>query len=194
VSGGELNASLAAFRFAPGSSPLSDGVVGFLTRRCGGNVHERQCIRVFADSEYSGCYRVQNAADLSTDNFFCSANAPNQSLGYDFKDHQSISPTHYAIRSIGWGVNSWHPKSWVIEVTNDRSNENSWVEIDRRENNCELNGSGIVRVFSISHPQSGGFRFIRLRQTGTNHRGDHYLGFAAFELFGEFRIRTAPPG
>jgi hypothetical protein len=190
-----LTASLATYRFVPGSSPLSDGVVGFLTRRCGGNVHERECILAFSDSEYSAAYRPQNAADLSAANYFCSAHSPNQSIGYDFKDNQAISPTHYAIRSVpGWSVNSYHPKSWVIEVTNDRSNANSWVEIDRRENNSELNGTGIVGRFAISHLQSGGFRCIRFRQTGINHHNDHYLGIGAFELFGELRIRTAPPG
>jgi hypothetical protein len=50
-----------------------------------------------------------------------------------------------------------------------------------------------MRVFSISHPQSGGFCFIRLRQTGTNHAQGHYLCIAAFEPFGELRIGTAMP-
>jgi hypothetical protein len=56
-----------------------------------------------------------------------------------------------------------------------------------------LNGFGKVQTFHISHPQSGGFRYIRLRQTSTNHANQHYLTIAAFELFGELRIRTAIP-
>jgi hypothetical protein len=125
----------------------------------------------------------QDAADLSTDGFFWSLNSPNQSIGYDFKDNQAISPTNYAIGSVpSWPVNSDHPKSWVIEVTNDRSKANSWVEIDRREDNQDLNGGGIVGTFTISHRQSGGFRCIRFRQIGANHRGRHF--------FWHRRIRT----
>jgi hypothetical protein len=43
----ELHASLATYRFVPGSSPLSDGMIGFLTRRNGGNIQERQSLSRF---------------------------------------------------------------------------------------------------------------------------------------------------
>jgi hypothetical protein len=81
----------------------------------------------------------------------------------------------------------------VIEVTNDQSNANSWIEIDRREDNADLNGNGIVHTFPISHPQSGGFRCIRLRQIGLNHYNNNHLCIGVFELFGELRIRTSIP-
>jgi hypothetical protein len=132
--------------------------------------------------------------DLSTDTFFYSQNYPNQSIVYDLKDNQRISPTHYTIRSVvGCGRNCCHPKWWVIEVTNDRSNENSWIEIDRRENNQDLNDSGIIQTFCISRPPNDEFRFIRLRQIGLNHCSNNVLSMTAFELFGQLRIRTAIP-
>jgi hypothetical protein len=89
-----------------------------------------------------------------------------------------------------FGVHSDYEKAWVIEVADGPSNTNSWVEINRRENNQTLNDRGIVRTFPISHPQNSGFHGIRLRQIGANHRLDHYLAISAFELFGELRVRT----
>jgi hypothetical protein len=191
---GGFKASDAIQIFVPGSSPLCEGIISYLTRRCGGNVCDRQCVYVFSDSLSSNSCQPKNAADLSMDTCFCSMNHPNQSIGYDFKDNQTISPTHYAIRSVvAWTRDNPHPKSWVIEVTNDRSICNSWIEINRRENNEDLNSSGILQTFRISHPPSSEFRFIRFRQISTNHRSDHYLGITAFELFGQLRIRTAIP-
>jgi hypothetical protein len=190
---GGFKASESILTFVPGSSPLNEGIISHLTKVCGCNPCDRQCLIAFADSANSS-HSAVNAAALSTDAYFESLNSENQSIGYDFKDNQAISPTHYAIRSVpGWGVNSYHPKSWVIEVSNDRSNGNSWVEIDRRMNNQDLNGPGIVQTFSISRRPSDEFRFIRLRQIGVNHHGGHYLCLAAFEIFGQLRIRTAIP-
>jgi hypothetical protein len=132
--------------------------------------------------------------DLSGDGFFHSLDAPNQSIGYDFKANHPIRPTHYAIRSHpGWPLNSSHPKSSVIEVRNDPSNSNSCVEIDRRDNCPELNGPAIVRLFAIARPPSTKFRCIRLRQTSFNWWMHHYLSIAAFELFGELHLHTAMP-
>ena len=50
----------------------------------------------------------------------------------------------------------------------------SWTEIDRRDNNNDLNDSRVTVNFKISKAPSESFRFFRLRQTGENHLG-HYL-------------------
>jgi hypothetical protein len=188
---GGFKATDSIQQFVSGCSPLSEGMIAYLTRLCGGNVCDRQRVHTFSDTIHSS-YVPKNVADFSSDSLYHSANSPNQSIGYDFTDNQSISPTHYAIRSYpSWGVNSCHPKSWVIEVTNDRSNVNSWTEVDRRTNNEDLNSPGIVQTFRLSTPPQGEYRYIRLRQTGPNHRGDNLLGFSAFELFGQLRIRES---
>jgi hypothetical protein len=187
---GGFKASESIQLFVAGCYPLSEGIISHLTKRFGGNVCDRQCIHIFSDSVYGSNYAPKNAADLSADSYFCSIHTPNQSIGYDFKDNQSISPTHYTLRSIpGWRVNSCHPKSWVIEVTNDRGS--SWTTIDRRDNNMDLNSPGIIQTFRISTPPNGEFRYIRMRSIGPNHCGDHYLGICAFELFGQLRIRES---
>jgi hypothetical protein len=191
---GGFKASYVVQHFVPGSHPLCEGIIGYLTKRFQGNVCDRQCIHVFSDSVYSpGQWNPKNAAALSDDSMFLSENTPNQSIGYDFKDNQLISPTYYAIRSQNGGVNNNHPKSWVIEVTNDRSGGQPWTMIDRRDNNHDLNGSYLTQVFRISSPPSGEFRYIRLRLTGANHAGQNYLVLAAFDIFGQLRIRESVP-
>jgi hypothetical protein len=180
----------------PGLDPLKEGIISYLTTACGGNVSDRQRVHVFSDSVYntSGGHDPQRAADLSSNSYFYSSSGSNQSFGYDLKYNQSISPTHYAIRSrTDFGVGGYHPKSWVVEVTNDRSNNNSWIEIDRRQNNQDLNDKGVVQTFECSNPPRGEFRYIRIRQTDVNHCGHHYLVLAAFEIFGQLRIKESVP-
>jgi hypothetical protein len=70
-------------------------------------------------------------------------------------------------------------KSWAVEGSDDGA---SWTEIDRRENNSDLNGERDVKTFAIC--QSRSFGRIRLFQTGPNHRGNNCLILSAFELFG----------
>jgi hypothetical protein len=116
---------------------------------------------------------------LKADTLFHSKNERDQWISYDFCKSR-IKPTHYSIRSRYDGnPGNYNLRSWVIEGSIDGSN---WVEIDRRDNNNELNGKNISRQFAISHPDE--FQMIRLRQTGKNHAGHDYLIFCAFEIFG----------
>jgi hypothetical protein len=73
--------SQSILRFTPKASLLSKGIIAFLTRKCGGNAHDRDCVLDFSDSVAS------EAADLSGGGYLGSQNAPSQSLGYDFKQN-----------------------------------------------------------------------------------------------------------
>ena len=76
-----------------------------------------------------------------------------------------------------------HPKSWVLEVSND-GRQGSWEVVDSRENNEDLNDRHVIRDFAISAPPSGAFRLVRLRLTGKNHMETDRLVISALELFG----------
>jgi hypothetical protein len=161
------------------SSPLS-GIINHLTSRFCGNVHDRCIVNITANRPYndSPSNAAKNVADLGTDSVFHSVNEPNQSICFDFKAMQ-IRPTHYSIRMYSAAPNQYHLKNWVIEGSVDG---NSWIEIDRRENNTDLNSSYAIKTFNICKVDT--FRMIRLRQIGLNHRNDNYLIFTSFELFG----------
>ena len=156
--------------------PKLDGVIAYLTRECGGNVHERRVVNVTVSSNGDN---ARNAVDLGTERYYGSRDERNSWICYDFKERRVV-PTSYSVRSCKWGPGGAHLKSWVIEVSNDRS---SWTEIDRRDNN-DLNGYFLTENFEISRVPSEGIRFFRLKQTGENHRGDNQLSVNSLEIFG----------
>jgi hypothetical protein len=149
------------------------GIISHLIAKCGGNVHDRGVVEITASSVFDTNYS-RDAADLGTDPWFWSKNEPGQWICLDFKTLR-IEPTHYTIRS---GFYS-HLMSWAVEGSDDGT---SWTEIDRRENNSDLNGERALKTFAIS--RTGSFRKIQLRQTGPNHRSYSSLELSAFEVFG----------
>ena len=157
-----------------------DGIIAHLTRVCSGNVHDEQIVDVTASSVWRG--HPKDVADLERKLMFQSNDRKDSWICYDFKDRRVI-PTSYSIRSSSLGCGSSHPKSWVLEVSNDEEREN-WTEIDRQEDNDELNGESRTANFKITPVPSIGFRFFRLRQIGQNHRGSNCLTIGALEIFG----------
>jgi hypothetical protein len=58
----------------------------------------------------------------------------------------------------------------------------SWIEIDRREKNNDLNRANEIMTFSVA--RSDEVRMIRLRSTGPEHNRNNYSAVSAFEIFG----------
>ena len=159
-----------------------DGIIAHLTREFGGNVHDKNIVKVTASSAPNNCCPPKNAVDLGTDSIYVSDNETNAWICYEFKKH-SVIPKSYSIMSYDSGPGYHNLKSWIIEVSKDGA-ANSWMEIDRRENNNDLNDTLVTANFKISHVPSEGFRFIRLRQIGKDHKGGYCIKIAALELFG----------
>ena len=159
------------------------GIIAHLTRECGGNVHEKGIVTVTGSSFCSDDV-PENAVDLRSCRCFMSTSSPNSWIRYDFKGRR-VAPTSYSIRTSGY-VYAYHPRSWVLEVSNGGSED--WDVVDSRQNNDDLNGPHLIRNFAISAPPSGAFRFVRLRQTGKSTSqggaGDDTLCIAGLELFG----------
>jgi hypothetical protein len=97
-------------------------MIGYLTLKCGGNVHDNGLIEVTASSicGSSPSYHPKNAVDLQNrSSFFESKGEPNSWICYDFKDME-ITPSHYSILSYPSEPNqNDHPKSWCLEVSVD---------------------------------------------------------------------------
>jgi hypothetical protein len=161
------------------SSPLC-GILHHLTSRFGGNVHDRNVVNITANQVCNSHpnYAAKNVADFESNSCFFSMDKPNQSICFDFKTLR-IKPTHYTIRTVNVGQGGNHLKNWVIEGSTDGT---SWVEIDRHENNTDLNSTLAVKTFTISKVST--FQMIRLRQIGVNHASVNCLCFTAFEIFG----------
>ena len=114
---------------------------------------------------------------------FISANEPNSWLCFDFKDHQVIL-TEYTIKtSCLFEKNMRHPRSWVIEGSNDN---NSWEILDEQKDCSEINGKSITHTFSVNNQELKKFKMIRLRATGPNWDGSNYLLIESFEIYGRY--------
>jgi hypothetical protein len=123
-------------------------------------------------------YPGKNTVDLGTPSCFQSPNLANQWICYDFKNMR-VKPTYYSVCSYSSNPNSHHLKSWALETSEDGS---KWTEVDKREDNYDLNGSNITKSFQLRRGEN--CRFVRLRQTGKNHCGFDIMMLSAFELFG----------
>ena len=123
---------------------------------------------------------AKNVADLTVDSFFRSDNSVNQFVCYNFKD-KTIIPTHYSIRSMYCGGSDgyWNWKSWVVETSTDG---NAWTEVDRHENNGDLNGKNITKTYPVSVQKE--CRMFRIRQIGPNWAGSNNILFSSLEVFG----------
>ena len=161
------------------AKPL-DGIITYLTHKCGGNVHENDVVEVKGSSVYESGgieHAAKNAVDLGSDSSFQSKDQSKSWIRYDFKNF-GVMLTSYSIRTAASGA----PKSWVLEVSND--SEGPWEEVDRRGNNGDLKGQYVTANFQISASQHESFRFVRLRQTDKNRNGSNSLCLSSLELFG----------
>jgi hypothetical protein len=180
--------ALGTREFQSSNSDPLNGIIAQLSRECGGNVHDRGVVTVISSGPNREANAAKNVGDLQVASYFHSAwrrlgddvpHAQKYWIGYDFKDRR-IVPTHYAVRSANKAdANGPHLKSWLIEISMDGDD---WVEVDRQENNSNLNGRNVTATFSIGSCKI--CRFLRLVNIGRNHRGNNALVIASFEIFG----------
>ena len=153
-----------------------DGIIARLTRECGGNVHAMGVVEVTASSCDRG--NASNVVELESSHGFRSKNGPDQWIRYDFKGRR-VAPTSYSI----WMAESYFPRPWVLEVSNDGS-EGSWEVVDRRDDNRDLKACGEPCNFKINAPPHESFRFVRLRQAVKNFAGNNVIEVISLEIFG----------
>jgi hypothetical protein len=140
---------------------VPNGIIGHLTRGCGGNVHDRNVVAVISGSfekmtrPPSDDRVAKNAVDLETASNFESSyrslaeNIPHTKtnwLYYDFKD-RIIIPTHCAIRSNQNSPGQYHMKSWLVEKSADGQH---WHKVERKDDNKELNGPWLTQTFAVA--------------------------------------------
>jgi hypothetical protein len=164
-----------------------NGIIAFLTRQCGGNVHDHGVVNITSLTNLGAGLHPKNAADLAVDNkfssMFSSVTTPGQWLCYGFRTGTLVL-TGYAIRSqYDLGPGYAHLKTWVIETSMTGS---EWSIVDSRTNNADLNAKNVTVRFDLDESRHERCRFVRLRQTGLNHGRTHSLALSSFEVFGDF--------
>jgi hypothetical protein len=176
------NATVRTREFDPGTDYLN-GIVAYLTRECGGNVHDLHIAEALSSPSDGEEHAARNIADLRTATYFRSAHRAesediphrrNAWVGYDLHDHR-IMPTHYTIKT----ADDAFIRSWVVEASDDAE---YWSEIDRREDIAKSNAADTILCFPVSVSRQ--CRMIRLVNVGRNHLGTDELRISGFELFG----------
>ena len=105
---------------------------------------------------------------------------------FEFKKRKII-PSGYTIRSHSVGSNNRHPKSWIIEGSEDGLN---WTKLDEQKNCSFLNGRNLVHTFPIhnNNLEKREFRFIRMSHTdipwGEDHISNNIIDICSIEFYG----------
>jgi hypothetical protein len=166
-----------------GTETALEGIISYLTRKYVGNVHDAGVISITSSSveRDNPKYAPKNVADFTGETFFGTKDLADSWICFDFKGMRVI-PTHYTMVTFHdikgeWGAQ--HPRSWILEGWNDRS---QWVVLDARSNISLLDGPDRTATFDVSNAIQ--CRFIRLRNTGLSASGHFSLELYAFEVFG----------
>lgn len=163
-----------------------DGIISYLTQKSGGNVSENGTVNVTSSSSNSSNYIPKNAVDVkNSQSYFQSGSYANSWLQYDFIQNK-VCPACYSIRTRH-DYDGYHPRSWAIEGSNTGGeNESEWTVLDSHTNDASLQGKNCSHTFNIKNWQSHkkGFRYLRMRETGTDSNGAYCLTLSALEYFG----------
>jgi hypothetical protein len=86
--------------FLPTVSTVLDGIISYLTRKHGGNVHDKGIITISSKLiDMTGPQSISDVADLIAGTSFCSEDEPGQWICWDFHEMR-IRPTEYTIASM----------------------------------------------------------------------------------------------
>jgi hypothetical protein len=114
--------SLSKAEFPMQAPDSLEGIISYLTKKHGGNVHEKGIVTITSQSAYPDA--LKHVADLTSRTGFDSTNEPGQWVCWDFREMR-VRPIHYTIRAAVL-------KSWVVEGSLDGE---SWTELDRQTDN-----------------------------------------------------------
>jgi hypothetical protein len=151
-----------------------EGVISYLTKKHGGNVHEKEIVIITSKSvHHNPKFCLKRITDLTVASNFCSQDDPGQWVRWDFGEMR-LRPTHYTVKAD-------YLKSWVVEGSVDGKN---WAEIDRQTDNQDFKDASTSIAVSFAVRVSREFRFIRLTQIDENHWGGDQLVLYGVEFFG----------
>lgn len=158
-----------------------DGIINFIRNQ---DIDGTQnSIEITASSVANPLFPPSNVIEYETDQlYFYTKNSQNSWIRFDFKENR-VSPTSYTLRTDM--SSDYHPKSWVIEGSNDKVN---WEKIDHQTNCNFTNGRDITHTFEIAKNTGKEFKYIQMRVTGKNWLGHYLLDIGAIEFHGTLSL------
>lgn len=165
--------------FSPKGGEVFDGIIKYIIDQTNNNIINRMNITA---SSVSPPNRQPINVTLYEDqsNFFQTDYLKNSWICFDFKENK-VNLTNYQIKSFPYGQNNNHPKTWVIEGSNDNTN---WIILDEQKNCPYLNGCNVTHLFSVTNSRNDSFRYLRMRLTASNWNNCHCLRIDSFEIYG----------
>lgn len=160
------------------SEPLN-GLFSLLRSKNSGNPHAKEVIIITASSTVAN--NPWQVIDPDWTSHWVTKNEPDQWIKFDFKTSRMILSS-YTLKTYNYVAGGNHMKTWVVEGS---TNDTDWLELDRRTNVNELNGRHNLKNFKCKN--SGAFRYIRIRQTGTTHCESNIMALTNVEFFGILR-------
>jgi hypothetical protein len=154
-----------------------NGIIDHLTKKCGGNVHEKGVVNITASRPggVNDCSRVVNYG--AVDGFWHSLDVPDSWICFDFKE-KSVSLQHYTVKSES--IMGYFCVQWELEGSNDGK---TWRSLDSR-NTTDLYDKATKTYRCSDSVANEFFSFIRMRQTERNSRGDNRFPLCNLEFFG----------
>lgn len=167
---GELEGEL----FSPKGESVFDGIINYL------HLIMKE-VKVTSKSLFAGSSPSNVTLYENSTKRFQSKHNENEWICFDFLDKKVI-PSHYQLRSACCDSNWAHPRSWVIEGSND---DVEWIQL-YLQNDCPyLNGRSISHLFMLENRnESRSFRYIRMRYVGVNWCNGYCMAFDSFEIYG----------
>lgn len=144
-----------------------------------GDIYMIPEIKLFDASGVVKSVNGTEVTDWSSLDYYCSKNQPNQYLGYEFVDGVCVNLTGYALKSVPFEAGSDHPRSWMLEVSNDSQR---WTVLNRVKQSPSLNGPN--RSYYSTLQNISDWKYVRVRLTDVTWRGTNLLALSGFELYG----------
>ena len=160
-----------------------EGIISYLKKKYGNDIHDQEIISISSSSTEKN--KPEQVIDYNFQDFWCSSMIIGSWLEINFRQFK-VKLNGYSLKSSNAKINERHLKNWIIEGSNDRGN---WTEIDKKENNFDLNGPNYEQYFPISNADNF-FQYIRIKNIGYNHSdrvagGRKRLLFTNLEIYGE---------
>ena len=159
----------------------TNGIIDYLEKQYGANIHDQGIITISASSTHDCCdEKPEQVINYNWSSYWrTKQDKPGEWWEINFKK-MKVQINGYFIKTFEASSGCAHLKNWVIEGRNEGED---WKEIDRRENNFDLNGPSNKHYYSI--PQmTKPYQYIRIKCIGKTHYNTYHLLLTNFEVYG----------
>ena len=112
-------------------------------------------------------------------------NTPGGWYMFDLGATRSVMPNHYTVQH-GCNHGGHCLRNWVLEGSADSV---TWTTLKTHANDTSIPpGAFGTKSWPIADGDGGAFRYLRIRSTGVDSIGHHYVMFGGFEVYGKLVI------